>query len=224
VKAFLLVFLVFVPSMASAANIYPMRYTHVFDGIARDGAHRETFVVCEGVCVTAPSLVRAPKSLALSVRLSQDKTGESVPGTTPAAGMLAKAETSRKPASQEKSDLPLPAIQDLAPKRTSVLFAIDTFALDASQMAKLSSLVAVAHDRKDLSVSVEGFTCDLGSQAHNDALAKKRAETVALYLEKVGMRPTRVTGMGRCCYVTEEADKRSLNRRVEITIDKGETR
>ena len=223
-KVFLLAFLVFVPSIASAADIYPMRYPHAFDGIARDGARRDTFVVCERICVTALSLVRAPKSLTLSVRLSHEVTAESVPGTTPAAGMLAKAETSRKPASQEKSDLPLPSIKGLAPKPTSVLFAIDKFALDASQMAKLSSLVADAQDLKGLSTSVEGYTCDLGSQAHNDTLAKKRAETVALYLEKAGVHPTRISGAGKCCYVTEEADKRSLNRRVEITISKGETR
>jgi outer membrane protein OmpA-like peptidoglycan-associated protein len=168
--------------------------------------------------------MRAPKNLTLSVRVSQDGTGESVPETTPAAGMLAKAETSAKPAGQEKPDLSPPPSQDLAPKRTSVLFAIDSFTLDASEKTKLSSFVAEAKDRKGLSISVEGYTCDLGRQAHNDVLAKKRAETVALYFERAGMRLARVTGMGRCCYVTEEPGKRSLNRRVEIAVSTGETR
>ena len=221
-KAFFL--LAFLSSTAFAADIYPMRYTYSFDGIARDGAHRDTYVVCERVCVVAPSLMRAPKNLTLSVRVSQDQTGESVPETTPAAGMLAKAETSRKPAGHEKPDVSPSPNQDMTPKRASVLFAVDSFALDASEKTKLSSFVAEAQDRKNLSISVEGYTCDLGSQAHNDVLARKRAETVASYLEKAGMRPTRVTGMGRCCYVTEEPGKRSLNRRVEIAVSKGETR
>ena len=206
--------------VSHAAGIYQTEYRHSFEGIAC--APRLAFVICDDSCTVASSLMRAPKAVTLSARVSQDQTGEHVP-TTIATGVLAKIEASKKLTGQEKPDPPLSS-QSLTPKRTSVLFPLDSFALQIPEKAKLSAFVAEVKDRKDLSVSVEGYTCDLGSRAHNDALAKKRAETVAAYLKKAGVHITRVTGAGKCCYTTEDPSRRPFNRRVEITVGTGENR
>ena len=67
-----------------------------------------------------------------------------------------------------------------------------------------------------------GYTCDLGSKAHNDVLAIKRAEAVAAYLRKAGLHAIWVAGTGKCCYATKDPGKRYLNRRAEVTISKRE--
>lgn len=207
--------------VSDAAGIYQTEYGYAFEGIAC--APRLAFVVCDEGCTVAPSLLRTPKAVMLSARVSQDRTGEkSLPGTTVPTGVHAKAEIPN-PADYEKSKFPPPS-QGMTPKPISVLFPLDSFALQTSEKGKLSSFAADVKDRKDVSVSVEGYTCDLGSQAHNDALAKKRAETVATYLKKAGVHTARVTGRGKCCFTTEDPSRRSFNRRVEITVGTGENR
>ncbi|MGD0235955.1 MAG: OmpA family protein [Syntrophorhabdales bacterium] len=206
-----------------ATGIYQTEYRHSFEGVAC--APRLAFVVRDDGCAVASSLMRAPKAVTLSARVSQDRTGEkSVPGMAVSTDVQAKAEIPKNPVDREKSDPSPPTRQAMTPKRTSVLFPLDSFALQPSEEGKLSSFVSEVKDRKDPSVSVEGYTCDLGSQAHNDALARKRAEAVAAYLEKAGVHPARVTGAGKCCYTTEDPSRRSFNRRVEITVGTGENR
>ncbi len=57
---------------ACATGIYQVSYKYSFDSIARDSAHRETFVICEHACVTAPYPVPAIRLPGLSVRASED--------------------------------------------------------------------------------------------------------------------------------------------------------
>ena len=65
--------LVLFQSAAShAAGIYQMDYRYSFDGIARDNAQGQTFVICDDACVAAPPLAPAPRFPALSMRVSQD--------------------------------------------------------------------------------------------------------------------------------------------------------
>ncbi len=67
-------------------------------------------------------------------------------------------------------------------------------------------------------LQVTGYTCDLGSQAINDALALRRAEAVADMLRPHGYIVPVITGRGKCDYVSTDAAQRHLNRRVEINI------
>jgi len=218
----LIVSLVSLPCVAHATGIYQTHYSYSFEAVSC--APRLAFVICDDSCTAGSSLLRAPKAVTLFARVSQQvSTEESLPGTTVSTGIHAKVEIPKDPAHDEKSEL-IPTRQGAALKKTSVLFALDSFMIEGSQKAKLSAFVAEAKNRKDALVSVEGYTCDLGSQTHNDALARKRAETVAAYLEKADVHPASITGKGRCCYLTEESDKRSLNRRVEITVSTGENR
>ena len=68
-------------------------------------------------------------------------------------------------------------------------------------------------------ISLDGYTCDLGSASHNVSLSIKRANEVAAYLRGKNIPVGNVEGKGKCCPVS---DDRSLNRRVEITTQKRE--
>lgn len=224
--------LVFFPSIAShATGICQMEYRYSCEGIALDGARRLAFVACDDSCTVAPNLMPAPKSPTLSLRLSRDvATGES-PQEWPVSAwgeIIAKPEiheSPNNPGTHEKSSGPpvaAPPSADSAAHGASVLFALNGFTLSDAETTKLSSFVTrIRAETKGGSVSVEGYTCDLGSKRSNDVLARKRAEAVASYLEKAGMYPARITGVGKCCYVIEDPGKRYLNRRVEIKISGG---
>ena len=217
----LVVSLLSLPCVAHATDIYQTHYSYSFEVIAC--APRLAFVICDDNCTAASSLLRAPKAVTLSARISQGDAGGHVPKAV-VTGTVANIDASKKADGYETSALPPLPREGMARRPTSVLFGLNSFALQASEEANLFALVAEVKSHKNVSVSVEGYTCDLGSQAHNDILAKKRAETVAAYLEKDGIHPARVTAAGKCCYTTEDPLRRSLNRRVEITVSTGENR
>jgi outer membrane protein OmpA-like peptidoglycan-associated protein len=67
--------------------------------------------------------------------------------------------------------------------------------------------------KEDYAATVEGFTCDIGSKARNDFLAKERAKSVAEYLEQNGVKVGKIEGKGKHNYISKN---RELNRRVEV--------
>lgn len=66
---------------------------------------------------------------------------------------------------------------------------------------------------------VKGFTCDLGPEALNLALARKRAENVATLLNEHGFGKNRIEALGSANFVTHDPARRHLNRRVEIHLE-----
>lgn len=87
-------------------------------------------------------------------------------------------------------------------------------------------LVTQAPDRR---VSVEGHTDAVGSEAFNQALSERRADTVARALESAGVSPDRIAvkGFGERYPVapntnpdgTDNPAGRERNRRVEVVIE-----
>lgn len=84
---------------------------------------------------------------------------------------------------------------------------------EASVIPSLEKKVSPATPLK-----VTGYTCDLGSQKTNDALALRRARAVADMLAPYGYKVPEVTGKGKRDYVSTDPATRYLNRRVEINI------
>jgi outer membrane protein OmpA-like peptidoglycan-associated protein len=71
------------------------------------------------------------------------------------------------------------------------------------------------------SVLVIGRTDDLGSQAFNDRLARKRAEAVVATLRRLGVKgDIEIHSQGKCCYSTANRSEefRAKNRRVDLQI------
>ena len=207
-----LLIVVFQPSASDATGIYQMHYRYSFDGVARDNAHQQTFVISENACEAVPYLARAPRLPALSVRLSQELTV-----TGEATHKKAEGDTREITAKKDTSER-----QSGPDVRITILFDLDGSTLSDTETARLSSFVdRMGPETKGGYFSVKGYTCDLGKKAHNDILARKRADTVATYLRKAGIHLSRIMGTGKCCYATKDADKRYLNRRVEVRTGKG---
>ena len=168
-------------------------------------------MICDDACTAGPSLAPAPRFPALSVRVSRD---------------VAKENAQKEPDSGSKGASPKKDASEREPAaeaRITVLFGLDSSVLTDPEKARLSSFVEnLGAETKAGDLSVTGYTCDLGSKAHNDVLAIKRGEAVAAYLRKSGLHAMRVTGTGKCCYATKDPGKRYLNRRVEVTTSKRE--
>ena len=79
----------------------------------------------------------------------------------------------------------------------------------------------VAHIFPGDSILVEGRTDDLGSQAFNDRLARRRAEAVVATLKRLGANgDIEIHSQGKCCYTTANLSEttRAMNRRVDLQI------
>lgn len=88
-----------------------------------------------------------------------------------------------------------------------------------STMDKISAVV-VKYGKTELAIA--GHTDNTGSVAHNEALSRRRAGSVATYMEGQGVKPERVYasgyGMSQPIASNETETGRRANRRVDITI------
>jgi len=111
-----------------------------------------------------------------------------------------------------------------------VLFEFGKADLTGDARAKVHSISEVLNAKaKDRRVSVEGHTDSIGSDAYNQRLSERRAESVASSLENGGVSTQRVTakGYGKRYPVApntnpDGADNpagRAKNRRVEVVIE-----
>jgi outer membrane protein OmpA-like peptidoglycan-associated protein len=172
-------------------------------------------VICDDACVAESPLAPVPRFPALSIKVSQDLSvspGKEASQKEPNVGISG---TSLKKDTYNG--------EHAADPRIAVLFGVNSSTLSDAEKARLSSFVkSLGAETKAGNLFVTGYTCDLGSKAHNDALAIKRAEAVESYLRKAGLHAMWVTGTGKCCYATQDRGKRYLNRRAEVTISKRE--
>lgn len=110
---------------------------------------------------------------------------------------------------------PIPVARKLDPISVTFQFASATL----SGLAEMEIKKAAALIQPSDSVLVEGRTDDLGSQAFNDRLARKRAEVVATYLKRLGVKsPIDIRSQGKCCYAIANTsdESRAINRRVDL--------
>jgi outer membrane protein OmpA-like peptidoglycan-associated protein len=110
---------------------------------------------------------------------------------------------------------PVQVARKLAPISVTFQFASATL----SDLAEMEIRKAVALIQPGDSILVEGRTDDIGSQAFNDRLARKRAEVVAAYLKRLWVKsPIDIRSHGKCCYAiaNNSDDSRAINRRVDL--------
>jgi outer membrane protein OmpA-like peptidoglycan-associated protein len=106
--------------------------------------------------------------------------------------------------------------------RNEILFDVDSSALRPRAQATLDELARVFAEYSDTRIMVEGHADSTGSEAYNQRLSERRAESVTRYLAGSGVQPARIDSIGygetvpRASNAT--ADGRQLNRRVEIRI------
>lgn len=105
---------------------------------------------------------------------------------------------------------------------SDVLFGSDQARLNADGMRSAQKLADFLRDNPQRTVLIEGFTDNTGSTAHNQSLSERRANTVNIALQDMGVSAGRVTarGLGESFPVAanDSAKDRQLNRRVEIIL------
>lgn len=105
---------------------------------------------------------------------------------------------------------------------TGLLFSTDSATLNANSRYNIEKLARILGRYDDTNVVVEGHTDSIGSEAANQMLSERRAESVATLLRTYGVSDYRLTAIGygetRPVATNETEAGRRLNRRVEVLI------
>jgi len=135
------------------------------------------------------------------------------------ASLAARAESKAKEAREQgmKNCQPKEII-----KLNGVRFPHDSAEIIPSDIPILDKAVATLKRRSDINVEVAGHTDSSGSDAYNQALSARRAESVKNYLQSHGISASRLTskGYGESAPIASNATKegRAQNRRVELRV------
>jgi len=101
-----------------------------------------------------------------------------------------------------------------------ILFDTGKDAIKPESEPLLAEIVTLLQTNKDLKLSVEGHTDNVGNAKANQALSQKRAESVKKFLEGKGVEGKRLQtkgwGDGKPVSDNRTEDGRSKNRRVEL--------
>ena len=105
---------------------------------------------------------------------------------------------------------------------SGILFATNSSTLNAASRTSLNEFATSLQNNPDTDVSIHGHTDSTGSDAINNPLSEKRAESVYNYLLSRGVSGTRLDskGFGSSQPVADNSTVvgRSQNRRVEVFI------
>lgn len=106
--------------------------------------------------------------------------------------------------------------------RDGIQFEINSAELSETSKANLNDLAETLQKYEDTNILIEGHTDITGSREYNMELSDRRAESVAEYLEDLGVAGKRITteGYGPDQPVAENNTDygRQQNRRVEVAI------
>lgn len=106
---------------------------------------------------------------------------------------------------------------------SGILFATNKSDLNANSKSELSKFAGILQNNTDCSVVVRGHTDASGTDAINNPLSVKRAESVAKYLNSCGVSSNQfkaVEGFGSTMPVADNAtaEGKAKNRRVEVYL------
>jgi outer membrane protein OmpA-like peptidoglycan-associated protein len=106
--------------------------------------------------------------------------------------------------------------------KNDVLFDYDSAALRSASRASLRDMANVFEQYPNTTIAVQGYTDSTGSASYNQRLSERRADSVASYIQSLGVRSSRLDTLGygesspRATNNTPSG--RQLNRRVEIHV------
>ena len=107
-----------------------------------------------------------------------------------------------------------------------LLFETNQSTLRSEHFATLNSIADYLVSHPERAVNISGHTDTTGSEQHNLALSKRRADVVAEYLAANGVDSNRVKtfglGSAKPIDVNTTDEGRKKNRRVELLIHEGQ--
>ena len=105
---------------------------------------------------------------------------------------------------------------------SGILFDIDQSNLRPVSETNLAKLAKILNKYPDTNILIEGHTDDTGSDDHNLALSKDRAQSVATFLATAEVKSARfsIAGYGETqpIVTNDTAEGRQKNRRVDIAV------
>ena len=106
--------------------------------------------------------------------------------------------------------------------KNEVLFDFNSSALRPASRESLRDMANVFQNYPNTTLYVEGHTDSIGSASYNKRLSLRRADSVANYLEELGVKGSRINtygfGKSQPRATNSTAAGRQLNRRVEIHV------
>ena len=183
--------------------------------------------VAEGQATEA----RQQAEVAQQEKVAAVQTAEQAKATAEQA--KAEAERIRKRAEAEVNRLEAALGQIAETRRTQLglvmnlgsdhlKFAFDRAELSVSDRELLSRVAGILATAHDYTISVNGHTDDVGSEAYNRKLSERRAQAVRDYLVQAGLSPEilSVEGHGKSLPLVKGTSDaaRAKNRRVELGI------
>jgi len=160
------------------------------------------------------------------------RTAEAMSLLSQARGLAKEAESCRPAAMVTPPPQPPQALAPAAPAPAarqpisfhSVLFDFDKSNLKPEAMVELDRAVKIMRDNPDVMLELQGNTDNVGTEAYNQALGKRRADAVFNYMEAKGIDPNRLKqvsfGEGKPVASNATDAGRAQNRRVELFIVK----
>ena len=105
---------------------------------------------------------------------------------------------------------------------SGILFSTGSATITSNSRYNIEQLARILNRYHDTNIVIEGHTDNIGSEAMNQSLSERRAESVATLLNVYGVSGNRVSPVGygktRPVSTNETEAGRRLNRRVEVLI------
>jgi OOP family OmpA-OmpF porin len=169
--------------------------------------------VLVGCATEAPQPEAAPAAQPAPEAVKPEPKPEPQPATQPEVAPAPKPEAA-KPA-------PTPVAQKVS-LATDTHFDFDRSALRPEGKAKLNDLASKIKAINLEVVIAVGHTCSIGSEAYNQKLSVRRAESVKAYLVSKGIETNRIYTEGKGekqpAYSNKTREGRQKNRRVEVEV------
>lgn len=109
------------------------------------------------------------------------------------------------------------------PGLTGVNFEFNSSKLNSSATSILNEGAGIIRSNPDVRVEITGHTDSVGSDAYNQKLSERRADSVKTYLEGQGIEATRLSASGRGesepIDTNDTKEGRANNRRVELKAE-----
>ncbi|KAA0988711.1 OmpA family protein [Dyadobacter aurulentus] len=120
-------------------------------------------------------------------------------------------------------EIPLEAIEkDRAEVLNNIFFQTGKYELDEKSKVELDKMVDFLNRNKTIKIEISGHTDDVGSDAENMELSKRRAQSVQEYLHKSGIVTERTSSKGygetKPVASNDSDENRQKNRRIEWRI------
>lgn len=112
------------------------------------------------------------------------------------------------------------AMREKKSGKKTILFGIDNYQVTATDQPWLQALAEHAR-HNDLSIRIDGYTCELGGAEYNVALGFRRAQAVAERLKSLGVTEDKLIlvsyGKEKPAALSHNESAWRLNRRVEVS-------